>query len=159
MTRDCPTPVRRRRVLVGLGAGAVALAGCSGVVDFFGDLALSDLNLFNGADRQLAGRVAVTVPDGETTHDEAFDLAPGSGQADDGGGTETDQNANFEPYDDVFATHAGVTTYDATGYADHARREARIGFDGSWSLHRANFFFVSSSFNHSSRSLRPSSTC
>jgi beta-methylmalyl-CoA/(S)-malyl-CoA lyase len=39
------------------------------------------------------------------------------------------------PYDDVFAEHAGVTTYDAAGYAAHARREAELGFDGSWSLH------------------------
>ncbi len=39
------------------------------------------------------------------------------------------------PYDEVFADHAGVTTYDAAGYAAHARREARVGFDGSWSLH------------------------
>ncbi len=39
------------------------------------------------------------------------------------------------PYDEVFAEHAGVRTYDAAGYADHARREARVGFDGSWSLH------------------------
>jgi len=39
------------------------------------------------------------------------------------------------PYDDVFADHAGVRAYDAAGYADHARREGRIGFDGSWSLH------------------------
>ena len=39
------------------------------------------------------------------------------------------------PFDRLFDERAGVTYYNAPGYADQVKREARIGFDGSWSLH------------------------
>jgi beta-methylmalyl-CoA/(S)-malyl-CoA lyase len=39
------------------------------------------------------------------------------------------------PYDDLFVDHAGVTVYNAAGYADHVRKEATVGLDGSWSLY------------------------
>ncbi|MFC7238177.1 L-malyl-CoA/beta-methylmalyl-CoA lyase [Saliphagus sp. GCM10025317] len=39
------------------------------------------------------------------------------------------------PFDDLFAERAGVTVYNADGYADQVEREARIGLDGSWSLY------------------------
>ncbi|MFP9192758.1 L-malyl-CoA/beta-methylmalyl-CoA lyase [Natrialbaceae archaeon A-CW1-1] len=39
------------------------------------------------------------------------------------------------PFDDLFRERAGVTIYNADGYADQVEREARIGLDGSWSLY------------------------
>lgn len=39
------------------------------------------------------------------------------------------------PFDRLFYTRAGVTVYDADGYADQVERETRVGFDGSWSLY------------------------
>ncbi|WP_435332655.1 L-malyl-CoA/beta-methylmalyl-CoA lyase [Haloarchaeobius sp. TZWWS8] len=39
------------------------------------------------------------------------------------------------PFDRLFKERAGVTFYNADGYADHVEREARVGLDGSWSLY------------------------
>ena len=39
------------------------------------------------------------------------------------------------PFDQLFEERAGVTYYNAPGYADQVRREATVGIDGSWSLH------------------------
>jgi beta-methylmalyl-CoA/(S)-malyl-CoA lyase len=39
------------------------------------------------------------------------------------------------PFDQLFHERAGVTYYNAPGYADQVRREATVGIDGSWSLH------------------------
>ncbi|MFB6155148.1 MAG: L-malyl-CoA/beta-methylmalyl-CoA lyase [Haloferacaceae archaeon] len=39
------------------------------------------------------------------------------------------------PYDRLFRERAGVRYYNAEGYADQATGEARLGLDGSWSLH------------------------
>lgn len=39
------------------------------------------------------------------------------------------------PFDQLYETRAGVSYYNAPGYADQVEREAAIGFDGSWSLH------------------------
>ncbi|WP_158056628.1 L-malyl-CoA/beta-methylmalyl-CoA lyase [Halorussus halophilus] len=39
------------------------------------------------------------------------------------------------PFDRLFRERAGVTFYNGDGYADHVVREARVGLDGSWSLH------------------------
>ncbi|SIR84498.1 beta-methylmalyl-CoA/(S)-malyl-CoA lyase [Haladaptatus litoreus] len=39
------------------------------------------------------------------------------------------------PFDRLFRERAGVTFYNGDGYADHVEREARVGLDGSWSLH------------------------
>jgi beta-methylmalyl-CoA/(S)-malyl-CoA lyase len=39
------------------------------------------------------------------------------------------------PFDQLFHERAGVTYYNAPGYADQVTREAEIGIDGSWSLH------------------------
>jgi hypothetical protein len=105
--RTLPTKLDRRTVLAaGLSAGTVALAGCSNVANFLGDLALSDLNLFNGTDRRLAGHATVTGPSGETVHDQDFELtAEGqSGQNNDG-----EDEANFEPYDDVLTDEGEYT--------------------------------------------------
>jgi len=99
-----PTTLDRRTFLAaGLSAGTVALAGCSNVVNFFGDIALSDLNLFNGTDRRLAGHARVTDPSGETVHDQDFELTA-EGQSNDG-----EDEANFEPYDDVLTDEGEYT--------------------------------------------------
>ena len=39
------------------------------------------------------------------------------------------------PFDQLFCERAGVTYYNAEGYADQVEHEATIGIDGSWSLH------------------------
>ncbi|WP_276271327.1 L-malyl-CoA/beta-methylmalyl-CoA lyase [Haloarcula litorea] len=39
------------------------------------------------------------------------------------------------PFDQLFHERAGVTYYNAEGYADQVEREATVGIDGSWSLH------------------------
>ena len=39
------------------------------------------------------------------------------------------------PFDQLFHERAGVTYYNAEGYADQVAHEATIGIDGSWSLH------------------------
>ncbi|WP_049972397.1 L-malyl-CoA/beta-methylmalyl-CoA lyase [Haladaptatus cibarius] len=39
------------------------------------------------------------------------------------------------PFDRLFRERAGVSFYNGDGYADHVEREARVGLDGSWSLH------------------------
>ena len=39
------------------------------------------------------------------------------------------------PFDRLFRERAGVTFYNGDAYADHVEREARVGLDGSWSLH------------------------
>ena len=39
------------------------------------------------------------------------------------------------PFDQLFRERAGVRFYNGDGYADHVEREARVGLDGSWSLH------------------------
>jgi beta-methylmalyl-CoA/(S)-malyl-CoA lyase len=39
------------------------------------------------------------------------------------------------PFDQLYAERAGVTYYDAPAYADQVEFEARLGLDGSWSLH------------------------
>jgi len=39
------------------------------------------------------------------------------------------------PFDRLFGERAGVRYYNAEAYADQVTREARIGLDGSWSLH------------------------
>ncbi|MFC4448326.1 L-malyl-CoA/beta-methylmalyl-CoA lyase [Halorussus aquaticus] len=39
------------------------------------------------------------------------------------------------PFDRLFRERAGVTFYNGDEYAEHVEREARVGLDGSWSLH------------------------
>jgi hypothetical protein len=136
MTRDqlqsdgaaSPTLGRRGFLAAGLGAGAVALAGCSNVVNFFGNIALSDLNVFNGTDQQLTGHASVTDPSGETVHDQDFELAPEGESGQDNSGEE---EGNFEPYEDVFTEEGEYTiaielaageTVDGVGQAEDTVR-------------------------------------
>jgi beta-methylmalyl-CoA/(S)-malyl-CoA lyase len=39
------------------------------------------------------------------------------------------------PFDQLFAERAGVTYFNAEGYAEQIEHEAAVGLDGSWSLH------------------------
>ncbi|WP_101294906.1 L-malyl-CoA/beta-methylmalyl-CoA lyase [Halegenticoccus soli] len=39
------------------------------------------------------------------------------------------------PFDRLFRERAGVRFYNGDAYADQVEREARVGLDGSWSLH------------------------
>ncbi len=39
------------------------------------------------------------------------------------------------PFDDLFKERAGLTYYNADGYADQVEHEAHLGLDGSWSLY------------------------
>ncbi|WP_435174533.1 L-malyl-CoA/beta-methylmalyl-CoA lyase [Halorussus sp. AFM4] len=39
------------------------------------------------------------------------------------------------PFDRLFRERAGVTFYNGDAYAEYVEREARVGLDGSWSLH------------------------
>ncbi|MEY7848069.1 L-malyl-CoA/beta-methylmalyl-CoA lyase [Natrarchaeobius sp. A-rgal3] len=47
----------------------------------------------------------------------------------------TDLLAIGGPFDDLFTERAGLTYYNAEGYADQVEHEARLGLDGSWSLY------------------------
>ncbi|MCT9096638.1 L-malyl-CoA/beta-methylmalyl-CoA lyase [Haloarchaeobius sp. HME9146] len=39
------------------------------------------------------------------------------------------------PFDHLFKERAGITFYNADGYADQVEHEAQLGLDGSWSLY------------------------
>ncbi len=39
------------------------------------------------------------------------------------------------PFDELFLERAGVTVYNAEGYAEQVEHEAHLGLDGSWSLY------------------------
>ncbi|MFC7079852.1 L-malyl-CoA/beta-methylmalyl-CoA lyase [Halorussus caseinilyticus] len=39
------------------------------------------------------------------------------------------------PFDKLYRERAGVTFYNGEAYAEYVEREARVGLDGSWSLH------------------------
>jgi hypothetical protein len=61
----------RRRLLVAGAAGAVALAGCSGTVDFN----LDDVLISNDSSRPVSGSITVQNPGDETVLDETFELS------------------------------------------------------------------------------------
>ena len=92
---------RRTFVAAGSTTALVSLAGCSAVVDFLGDLALQDVNVFNGAEQSVSGSIEVVDPDDETVLEETFDLEEESDDDDD----EQDDEATAQ-YDDVW-TDAG----------------------------------------------------
>lgn len=127
-TTDRRTTTRRRFLALGTGGAVAALAGCSSVLDAVGSLVLQDVNVFNAADRRLAGSVEVTGPDGETVLDEDFDVAPndagngtGSANATGGGsaGNATDGEATETATDDSPSSDdAGNATADGVGTDD-----------------------------------------
>jgi hypothetical protein len=93
------TVLSRRRVLAaGASAGAVALAGCSAIVDFLADFILKDVNIFNGTTRRVRGTITVSGPDGAMLLDKRFSIAAGSEEepsnTTDGNGSGGDQNTS-----------------------------------------------------------------
>jgi hypothetical protein len=65
----------RRRFLAASGTALLtAVAGCSAVVDFFGDMILEEVNVMNQLDRNIKGSVEVIDPAGDTALSETFDV-------------------------------------------------------------------------------------
>jgi hypothetical protein len=65
------TTLTRRHVLAAGAAGAVALAGCSGTVDFN----LDDVLISNDSSQPVSGSITVQDPGDETVLDETFELS------------------------------------------------------------------------------------
>ncbi|MFB6229505.1 MAG: hypothetical protein ABEH88_13330 [Halobacteriales archaeon] len=65
----------RRRFLAASGTALLtAVAGCSAVADFVGDMVLKEVNVLNQLNRKVEGSVTVTDPAGDTALDETFDV-------------------------------------------------------------------------------------
>jgi hypothetical protein len=65
----------RRRFLAASGTALLtAVAGCSAVADFVGDMVLEDVNVLNQLNRNIKGSVEVVDPAGDTALDETFDV-------------------------------------------------------------------------------------
>ncbi len=85
--------ITRRRFLAASGTALLtAVAGCSAVADFVGDMVLADVNVLNQVNRNVEGSVEVIDPAGDTALEETFDVPskeePGEG--------------NVANYDDVW---------------------------------------------------------
>ncbi|WP_137290986.1 twin-arginine translocation signal domain-containing protein [Natronorubrum halophilum] len=65
---------RRTFIAAGGTAALVSMAGCTAVMDYFGDLALQDVNVFNGADTPVNGTIDIVDPNGDVVLEETFDL-------------------------------------------------------------------------------------
>ncbi|WP_339105180.1 hypothetical protein [Haloterrigena salinisoli] len=106
---------RRTFVAAGSATALVSLAGCSAVADFLADMALQEVNVFNGADQSVSGTIEVVDPDDETVLEETFDLeAP---PEDD----ESDENTEATvQYDDVWT---GTGDYEVTVALDDPLEE------------------------------------
>ncbi|NUC73824.1 hypothetical protein HTZ84_16200 [Haloterrigena sp. SYSU A558-1] len=88
---------RRTFIAAGSATALASLAGCSAVADFLADMALQEVNVFNGADESVSGTIEVVDPDDETVLEETFDLEASS--EDD----ESDENTEATAqYDDVW---------------------------------------------------------
>lgn len=95
----------RRDVLAGATTAAVtAVAGCSTVLDWIGEQALEAVNVLNGTDGPVSGRLEIVGADGAVVLDEQFDLV-----SSDAAGEE--EQGNMEFYPDVW-TEEGE--YEAT---------------------------------------------
>lgn len=120
MTAQIPNDsgsLSRRSFLVAGGTVALAAtAGCTGILDFFGDRLLEEVNVFNETNQSVAGSIVLTDPDGDTVLDEEFNLVAsddednGSGSGSDNGSTSGDDQS-AAVYDDVW-TKSG--SYEAT---------------------------------------------
>jgi hypothetical protein len=100
---------RRRFLAASAGAGAVALAGCSAIVDFFTGFILEDVNVLNGVSRQVAGSITVQDPTDATVLDESFVLA--ANQEGTNADNESDGENNDTGNDSQNGT-ASIETYD-----------------------------------------------
>lgn len=79
MFRQSTESTSRRRFIIGSGAALIAsTAGCTSIIDGLADLALGDVNLFNGTDTVLTGTLTITDPSDETVLSESFELPPES---------------------------------------------------------------------------------
>ncbi|ELY55910.1 hypothetical protein [Natronolimnohabitans innermongolicus] len=96
--RSDPVLSRRGFVAAGGTATLASLAGCASLVDFLADIALQDVNVFNGYESPVAGTIEIVGPDGETVLEESFDLAAATD--DDDEADEDDETTAF--YDDVW---------------------------------------------------------
>ncbi|ADB59131.1 hypothetical protein Htur_0230 [Haloterrigena turkmenica DSM 5511] len=106
---------RRTFIAAGSATALASLAGCSAVADFLADMALQEVNVFNGADESVSGTIEVVDPDGETVLEETFDLD--AEPEDDGSDENTEATAQ---YDDVW-TDAG--DYEVTVALDDPLEE------------------------------------
>ena len=105
MERDRPTRpelTRRRYLAAGATATTVALAGCATVVDWIFGHALEEVNVVNDTDREIAGTVTVTGPEGEVL-DGTFGLGPSD--------EDDPEEGDIETYDDVWT---GAGRYEVT---------------------------------------------
>lgn len=106
---------RRTFIAAGSATALASLAGCSAVADFLADMALQEVNVFNGADESVSGTIEVVDPDGETVLEETFDL---DAEPED---DESDENTEATAqYDDVW-TDAG--DYEVTVALDDPLEE------------------------------------
>ena len=106
---------RRTFIAAGSTTALVSLAGCSAVADFLADMALQEVNVFNGADESVSGTIEVVDSDDETVLEETFDLEASS--EDD----ESDENTEATAqYDDVWT---GTGDYEVTVALDEPLEE------------------------------------
>lgn len=81
---------RRGLLAAGAGAGTLALAGCSQVLDFLAGFILEDVNVFNGVTKQVSGSIEVRDPGDEAVLNESFSLMANEE------GTDPSRNPNNE---------------------------------------------------------------
>lgn len=106
----------RRRFLAGSSTAAVtAVAGCSTVLDWIGDQALEAVNVLNGTNGPVSGRLEIVGTDGPVL-DERFDLV-----SSDSAGEEERGNIAF--YENVWTTagdYQATIELDETDIDGHA---------------------------------------
>ncbi|WP_226039982.1 hypothetical protein [Natrinema sp. DC36] len=89
---------RRTFIAAGSTTALVSLAGCSAIADFLADMALQEVNVFNGADQSVSGSIEIVDPDDETVLEETFDLEEEPEEDEETG----DSNEALAQYDDVW---------------------------------------------------------
>jgi len=67
---------RRHFLAAAGGTTTLLLAGCSELLDFFGELVLEDVNVFNTTKQRVTGSITVTNPAEETVLDTTYDIPP-----------------------------------------------------------------------------------
>lgn len=96
-TRSAPA-LSRRTVIAGGGTVALAsLAGCSAIVNQLAEMALKEVNIFNGAERSVSGTIEIVDPNDEVVLGETFDLKSESDSSED-----ADTNDGVAQYGDVW---------------------------------------------------------
>jgi hypothetical protein len=114
-------PITRRRLLAaGGGTATLLLAGCSEVLDFFGELVLEDVNVFNTTEHQVTGSIDVSNPDEATVLETSFEIPP-------------DRESGNE---DSVVTYSGVLSSAGT-YTVSATLDAGPDIDGATTVRQA----------------------